>query len=166
MTKRRRNSHADSESNSKMHKALLALTGTLARSSVSDDEALAIAQDFTAGEDGMRTFRLVYVAGKFVRHHVALSSVSDLMENAVKGVEAALSVPAATVAVQPEELSDVRAQALAQGATPDIPDAPRTALSGLLRGRIEDLAMARTIKPCSTTSRATSPARPIRHAAR
>ena len=50
------------------------------------------------------------------------------------------SLPAATVAVQPEELGDARARALAQGGTPDVPDAPRTALSGLLRGRIEDLA--------------------------
>src|SRR5207248_1636373 len=80
------------------------------------------AQDFIAGEDGMRTFRLVYVAGKFVRKGVALSSVVDLMDNAIKSVEAALSVPAATVAVQPEELSDIRARARAQGATPDVPD--------------------------------------------
>src|SRR5947208_16568843 len=62
------------------------------------------------------------------------------MDQAMTGVEAALSAPAATVAVQPEELGDTRARALAQGGTPDVPDAPRTALSGLLRGRIEDLA--------------------------
>ena len=37
-------------------------------------------------------------------------------------------------------LGDTRARALIQGGTPDVPDAPRTALSGLLRGRIEDLA--------------------------
>src|SRR2546425_464422 len=100
---------ADTESNAKMLKALLALTGALDRPSIGDDDALNIAQGFIAGEDGMRTFRLVYVAGKFVRKGVALSSVVDLMDNAIKGVEAALSVPAATVAVQPEELSEMRA---------------------------------------------------------
>jgi len=131
---------ADTESNAKMLKALLALTGALDRPSIGDDDALNIAQGFIAGEDGMRTFRLVYVAGKFVRKGVALSSVVDLMDNAIKSVEAALSVPAATVAVQPEELSDIRSRARTQGATPDVPDAPRIALSGLLRGRIEDLA--------------------------
>ena len=131
---------ADTESNARMLKALLAFTAALGRSTISDDEALNIAQDFTAGEDGMRTFRLVYVAGQFVRKRVALSSVVDLMDNAIKHVEAALSVPGATVAVQPEELSDIRARARAQGGTPDVPDAPRNALSGLLRGRIEDLA--------------------------
>src|SRR6267143_3912038 len=51
---------ADTESNAKMLKALLAFTAALGRSKISDDEALAIAQDFIAGEDGMRTFRLVY----------------------------------------------------------------------------------------------------------
>jgi hypothetical protein len=66
--------------------------------------------------------------------------VVELMDQAMTGVEVALSAPAATVAVQPEELGDARARALAQGGTPDVPDAPRAALSGLLRGRIEDLA--------------------------
>src|SRR6185295_13052271 len=46
----------------------------------------------------------------------------------------------ATVAVQAEELSDMRARALQQGNTPNIPNGPRAVLSGLLRGRIEDLA--------------------------
>jgi hypothetical protein len=71
---------------------------------------------------------------------IALQSVVELMDKATTGVEAALSVPAATIAAQAEELGDVRARALAQGGTPDIPDAPRSALSGLLRGRIEDTA--------------------------
>lgn len=131
---------ADALSNAKMLKGLMIFSAAVDRSSLTEDDALASAQDFLAGDDGMRTFRLTYVAGKFVRKRVALASVADLMDNAVKGVEAALSVAAATVAVQEEELSDVRARALAQGATPDVPDAPRTALSGLLRGRIEDLA--------------------------
>jgi len=76
------------------------------------------------------TYRQVYVAGKFVKKGVALSSVVELMDQAMTGVEVALSAPAATVAVQPEELGDARARALAQGGTPDVPDAPRTALSG------------------------------------
>jgi hypothetical protein len=49
-------------------------------------------------------------------------------------------VSGATLAVQPEELSDIRTRALAQGGIPAIPTAPRAALSGILRGRIEDLA--------------------------
>ena len=46
----------------------------------------------------MRTYRQVYVAGKFVKKGVALSSVVELMDQAMTGVEAALNAPAATVA--------------------------------------------------------------------
>ena len=134
---------ADTEANAKMLKALLALNTALnppGGRAPNEDEIVAIAQDFTAGNDGMRTYRQIYVAGKLVTKRVALSTVIDLMDQATRGVEAALSEPGATVAVQPDELSDIRARALAQGGTPTVPEAPRSALSGLLRGRIEDLA--------------------------
>ena len=131
---------ADSEANARMMKALMAFNSALDQPSPNEDEVIAIAQEFIKGDDAMRTYRQVYVAGKFVKKGVALSSVVELMDQAMTGVEAALNAPAATVAVQPEELGDERARALAQGGTPDVPDAPRTALSGLLRGRIEDLA--------------------------
>jgi tetratricopeptide (TPR) repeat protein len=131
---------ADTENNARRLKALLALNAALGRSSVNEDEVLTLAQDFISGDDPMRTYRVIYVAGRFVRGGVALSTVVDLMDKATAGVEAALSAPAATVAVQPDELSDIRARALAQGGTPDVPTAPRAALSGILRGRIEDLA--------------------------
>ena len=131
---------ADSEANARMMKALLAFNAALDQASPNEDALTAIAQEFIKGDDPMRTYRQVYVAGKFVKKGVALSSVVELMDQAMTGVEVALSAPAATVAVQAEELGDERARALAQGGTPDVPDAPRAALSGLLRGRIEDLA--------------------------
>jgi len=133
---------ADTEANAKMMRALLAFATAINRTEgpANEDELTAIVQDFIGGNDAMRTYRQVYIAGKFVRKGVGLSSVIDLMDQATAGVEAALSAPAATVAVQPEELADMRARALAQGGTPNVPDAPRAALSGLLRGRIEDLA--------------------------
>jgi uncharacterized membrane protein YgcG/tetratricopeptide (TPR) repeat protein len=131
---------ADTDANAKRMKALLAFETGLAQTSPNEDELIAIAQDFVAGNDEMRTFRQLYVAGKFLRKGVALSTVVELMDQATSGVEAALSAAAATVAVQPEELADIRARALAQGGTPSVPDAPRSALSGILRGRIEDIA--------------------------
>jgi uncharacterized membrane protein YgcG/tetratricopeptide (TPR) repeat protein len=133
----------DTEANARMLKALLALNIALNQpdgSTPNEDELEVIAKDFTAGNDAMRTYRQIYVAEKFLRKGVALSSVIDLMDQATAGVEAALNVPNATLAVQPDEYSDIRARALAQGGTPKIPDAPRAALSGLLRARIEDLA--------------------------
>ena len=131
---------ADTDANAQMLKGLMALNAALDGVALNEDDLVTIAQDFIKGDDAMKTYREIYVAEKFVKKGVALSAVIDLMDQAASGVEAALSVPAATVAVQPAELSDVRARALAQGSIPDIPTAPRTALSGLLRARIEDLA--------------------------
>lgn len=136
------NKTADSDANGKMLKALLAFTNALNAEgrSPAEDELATLAQEFIAGEDPMRTYRQVYVASKFLKKGLALSFVLDLMESATTGVEAALNVPAATVAVQAEELADARAGSLSRGTTPAVPDAPRTALSGLLRGKIEDIA--------------------------
>lgn len=147
---------ADTEANANMLKGLLAFDAALNQSSVSDDDLMAVAQQFIKGDDAMRTYRQVYVAGRFLKKGVALSSIVDLMDQAMSGVEAALSVPAATIAAQAEELGDVRARAIAQGETPEVPDAPRTALSGILRGRIEDyagLALYNLDKPAEAVTR-------------
>jgi tetratricopeptide (TPR) repeat protein len=133
---------ADSENNAKMLKGLLAFSMLLNApdsQSIKEDAVITAANDFLSGTDAMRVYRQIYVAGKLINKGVALDHVLELMDAATAGVEAALDVPAATIAVQPDELSDTRARALAQGGTPDVPDAPRAALSGLLRGRIEDL---------------------------
>jgi len=136
------NESADTEANARMLKGLMAFASALNPEgrSRSDDDLIASAQDFITGDDPMRTYRQVYVAGKLLRKGVALPTVVDLMDTATAGVETALSVPGATVAVQAEELADARARALTQGGTPDVPNAPRTALSAILRARIEDIA--------------------------
>jgi tetratricopeptide (TPR) repeat protein len=136
------NKTADSDANAKMLKSLLTFTNALNAGgrSPAEDELTTLAQEFIAGDDPMRTYRQVYVASRFLKKGVALSTVLDLMENATTGVEAALNVPAATVAVQAEELADARDRSLSRGTTPSVPDAPRTALSGLLRGKLEDIA--------------------------
>jgi len=147
---------ADTDANAAMLKGLLAFDAALNQSSIAEDDLTAVARQFITGDDAMRTYRLVYVAGKFLKKEVALSAVIDLMDQATSGVEAALSVPAATIAVQAEELGDLRAAAVARGQTPEIPEAPRTALSGILRGRIEDLAgvaLFRMDKPAEAVTR-------------
>ena len=147
---------ADTEANANMLKGLMAFDAALDQASVNEDELMTIAQQFIKGDDPMRTFRQVYVAGRFLKKSVALASIVDLMDQAITGVDVALSVPAATIAVQPEELSNVRAQAVARGDTPEVPDAPRSALSGILRGRIEDyagLALYNLDKPAEAVTR-------------
>ncbi|MGZ8844983.1 MAG: hypothetical protein ACXW3C_00815, partial [Pyrinomonadaceae bacterium] len=147
---------ADTEANANILKALLALNAALNQSSTNEDELVTLGQQFIKGDDAMRTYRQVYVAEKFLKKGVALSTIVELTDQAMAGVEAALSVAAATLAVQPEELGEVRAQALARGETPEVPDAPRTALSGILRGRIEDMAgtaLFRMDKPAEAVTR-------------
>lgn len=146
----------DTEANANILKGLLAFDGALNQASPGEDDLMTIAQQFIKGDDAMRTYRQVYVAGRLLKKGVALATIVDLMDQAMSGVEAALSVPAATIAAQPEEFGDVRARAIAQGETPEVPDAPRTALSGILRGRIEDyagLALYNLDKPAEAVTR-------------
>jgi tetratricopeptide (TPR) repeat protein len=134
---------ADSEANTAMLKGLLSFATMMnvpETEKLSEEAVLAAANQFIAGDDPMRPYRQIYVAGKLIGRGMAYGKVLEMMDAATNGVEAALTVPAATVAVQPDELRETRARALAQGGTPDVPEAPRTALSGLLRARIEDLA--------------------------
>ena len=149
-------SPADTEANAATLKGLLAFDAALNQTPFSEDDLVAAGQQFIKGDDPMRTFRQIYVADKFLKRGVALNAVVDLMDQAISGVETALSVPNATLAVQPEELGDLRARALARGEIPEIPTAPRAALSGILRGRIEDyagLALFNLDKPAEAVTR-------------
>lgn len=147
---------ADTDANAAILKGLLAFDAVMNQAPVSEENALAAAQEFIKGNDDMRTFRQIYVADKFLKKGVGLSAVVGLMDQAIAGVEAALSVPTATLAVQPEELGELRNRALARGDIPDVPTAPRAALSGILRGRIEDfagLALFNLDKPAEAVTR-------------
>jgi predicted Zn-dependent protease len=102
--------------------------------------AAAAADEFASGDDEMRAYRQLYAAARLLRTGVALSKAYALAEAARNGLNDALGVPAVTVAVQAEEYYGIRAQAIASGSTPDVPEAPRNVLSNLLTGRIEDLS--------------------------
>lgn len=103
-------------------------------------KAAAAAKEFASGADKMLAFRQIYAANRLLRLGVSLATAFELTEAARTGVDAAMEVPGVTVAVQAEELRDMRARALAQGGTPDVPEAPRNVLANIMRGRIEDLA--------------------------
>ena len=132
---------ADTPGNANMLKALLAFSGALNDSAGAVDEAAAVAaaKQFAAGEDDMRLYRQLYAASRLLRKGIGLATVQDLAEAARPGVDTAILVPAVTVAVQADEFRDIRARAIASGGTPNIPEAPRSVLANILRGRIEDL---------------------------
>ncbi len=135
---------ADSVENATRLKALLAFAIAIGQNNsegtVDEAAALETGRAFTAGNDSMRAFRQLYVASRLLRKGIGFETAHELTLEARSGVDAALDVPAVTVAVQADEYRAIRAQALASGGTPDIAEAPRNVLSNLMRGRIEELA--------------------------
>ena len=134
---------ADTEANARTLKALLAFTAALNSAEgqvINEENAITAAREFAAGEDAMRAYRQTYAASRLLKKGIALRTVLELALEAANGVEAAVDVPAATVAVQADELRDIRVLAIAAGGTPALPDAARAVRANLLRGRIEDLA--------------------------
>jgi tetratricopeptide (TPR) repeat protein len=135
---------ADSENNARMLKALLAFTQVLkdqdGGGKVDESAAVAAAQEFAAAGDDLRAYRQLYAASRLLQRGIGFQAARELADGARDGIDAALFVPAVTVAVQADELGDMRARAIAAGGTPAIPDAPRNVLANILRGRIEDLS--------------------------
>lgn len=125
-------------------KALLTLIAVTTPASDNDkiNEGLAVAaaKEFASGTDARRAYRQLYAANRLLQNGTGLPTVIELTEAARLSAEAALDVPAVTVAVQAEELREMRARSLAQDSTPEIPEVPRNLLSNMLRGRIEDLS--------------------------
>jgi tetratricopeptide (TPR) repeat protein len=136
---------ADDEANARMLKGLLALTAATenaagAAQHSSDTETLAAAvKEFTAGEDPMRAYRQLYAASRLLRSGKSLPVVLEMTEAATSGVEAALDLPVAAVAIQAEELRPLYARAVASGTGLATTSTPRNVLSNIMRGRIEDL---------------------------
>lgn len=119
---------------------------------LNETKAAATARDFASGTDKMLAYRQIYAATRLLRRGVALPTALELIEAARSSVDAALDVPGATVAVQAEELRDVRASALSRGATPDVPQAPRNVLANIMRGRLEDLTGQMLFRQDKTTA--------------
>jgi tetratricopeptide (TPR) repeat protein len=133
---------ADTSENARLLKALLAFAGAAKGSLETAEESAALVvagKAFAAGPDPMRIYRQLFVASRLLRLNKGLEAVNELTQAAISGVDEALEVPAVTVAVQADELRDYRSRAIASGGTPQIPEAPRTVLSSILRGRIEDI---------------------------
>jgi tetratricopeptide (TPR) repeat protein len=133
---------ADTPENAKRLKALLTFSSVIAPAEgekVNEMAAVAAAQEFASGTDNMRAFRLLYVASRLLRNGIAMPAVLDFVAAARKASDDALNAPMLTMAVQADEFRDLRARAIAAGNIPDVADAPRSVLTNILKGRIEDL---------------------------
>ncbi|MFN2599277.1 MAG: hypothetical protein ABR563_19075 [Pyrinomonadaceae bacterium] len=136
---------ADTPDAARVLKSLLSLhaalksTDTPEARAAAEAPASAAAREFAAGADAMRAFRQLYAANRLLRRNVAPRTALELADAARKGVGDAISLPQATVAAAADELRDVRAAAIQQGATPAVPDFPRDVLDKIMRGRVEEL---------------------------
>lgn len=132
----------ETEENARLMKALLAFTLAMnppvADAKIDEASATAAAREFAAGSDNKRAFRQLYAVSRLLKKGIAFQTAFELSEAARDGVDDAAFVPAVTIAVQADELGDMRARALAAGGIPDIPEAPRNVLANILRGRIEE----------------------------
>jgi uncharacterized membrane protein YgcG/tetratricopeptide (TPR) repeat protein len=133
---------ADTAENAKLMKALLAFSSAVTPAEgekVNETAAVAAAQEFASGTDNMRAFRQLYAASRLLRNGIAIPTVLELVAAARKASDDALNAPMLTMAVQADEFSSLRARAIASGNIPDVADAPRSVLTNILKGRIEDL---------------------------
>ena len=131
---------AGREAQARRLKALLAFHLAARPDGTFDAERAAeAAREFGAGEDEMRAYRNLYVAGRMLRRGAPPKVALERAEAAVGGVEAALDVPVAPFALFADEARELRARARELNTPVQAPQAPREQLSKFMRGRIEEL---------------------------
>lgn len=131
---------ADTPENAEKVKALLNLNQALSSPETTEEQLNQAIEEFTKGDDKMKTHRQLYAADRLLQEKKNLSKSYDLTQNAVKGVDASLSINNAAAAVLADELLESRTAAISRGELIVVPDVPRQTLSQVLRGRIEDIA--------------------------
>ncbi|MEP6718500.1 MAG: TPM domain-containing protein [bacterium] len=131
---------AESEGSAKILKDLLSLATVtnLPAETINEQAAVAAAKEFGSGTDASRAHRELYAANKLLQKGIGYQAAYELAEAARASADAALTVPAVTLAVQADEYREIRARAIAAGGTPVIEEAPANVLSNMLRGHIED----------------------------
>lgn len=135
---------ASSAAEAKRLKALLAFrqaTQAADAGSADDKAAAEAAREFAEGGDEMSTFRNLYAADRLERL-AAHAAAFERAEGAIAGVESALDVPTAPVAIfaDTNEVRALRQQTIETGAPLRMLNVQRDVLSKVLRGRIEELA--------------------------
>ncbi len=123
-------------------KALLALNYATAPNASDERAAAEAAREFGAGDDVMRAYRNVYAANRLEQLGTAHTEALARAEAAVGGVESALGLAHAPIALFAEtpELKEMRRQVVEQDAPLTMMAVDRDTLSKVLRGRIEGLA--------------------------
>lgn len=133
---------ASSAEEARVLKALLTFYQATRAGATDEKAAAEAAREFGSGEDEMRTYRNIYAASRLEQRNTAEATAFERAEAAIGGVEAALDLPHAPIAIfaDTEEMHELRRQVEDGGAPLNILSVQRDVLSKSLRGRIEELA--------------------------
>ena len=102
--------------------------------------AAAAADSFVDGSDPMKVHRQLYAASLLLQKNIALDKVVELARSATDNTDAGLGAADAAAAVMASELYESRSLAFSRNEFLEVPNVPRSTLSAILRGRVEDLA--------------------------
>jgi tetratricopeptide (TPR) repeat protein len=94
---------------------------------------------FVDGDDPMKLHRQLFAAGVLLEKRVELTAVVEIVQSAVANVDAGLDGAFSNSAVMASELFESRNIAIARGEYLNIPQLPRSTLSAIVRGRIEEI---------------------------
>jgi tetratricopeptide (TPR) repeat protein len=133
---------ASSDEEARVLKALLAFRQATSGETADERAVADAARAFGAGDDAMRAYRNLYAAEKLEQRGVAPSVAFERADAAISGVEPALDLPQAPVALyaDTEEMRALHQQLVETGAPITTMSVQRDVLSKSLRGRIEELA--------------------------
>jgi tetratricopeptide (TPR) repeat protein len=119
---------------------LLELRQELAKSDPNADLAWQAADNFIKGSDKMKVHRQMFAAAQLLEKKIALPRVVEISRDAITNVDAGLDIPGASTTVMASELYQTRALAAIRNEYVNVPDVPRSTLSAILRGRIEEIS--------------------------
>jgi tetratricopeptide (TPR) repeat protein len=129
----------DSATDEKL-KQLLELHQDIDMANADQVKVAAAADSFASGDDPMKVHRQLYAASLLLQKNIALDKVVDLSRAATGNTDAGLQAQNAGAAIMASELYDSRVLAFSRNEFLDVPDVPRSTLSAILRGRVEDIA--------------------------
>lgn len=97
------------------------------------------AKNFISGDDSMRLYREIFVAGRMLQRNAAVEEAVSILRSAVSRLEEGLDNPMAAPATLADDIYMARQVSFGRGERIFTPRAERSVLSNVLRGRLEEL---------------------------
>jgi tetratricopeptide (TPR) repeat protein len=131
---------ADDPDNAAKLKALLEFREELSSREPRPEDAVNAAESFLRGEDKMKVHRQIFVASELLEKKIAIPKVLEIAKAAPAGLEAGVDIYHPATAVMASELYESRAIAGARGEYVNVPEVPKSTLTAILRGRVEEIS--------------------------